>query len=74
MAPATTPHTIIIEPASYAVLPTGGGFEFEADAEFFLTYDEAMDEALDWSVEISVPVRVYAKREGEWVPVRDVEA
>jgi hypothetical protein len=74
MAPATTPDTIIIEPATHAVLPTGGGFEFEIDAEFFLSYDKAMEEALDWSVEISVPVRVYTKRNGEWVPIRDVEA
>lgn len=69
-----TTDTIIIEPATHAILPTGGGFEFDADAEFFLSYDEAMDGALDWSVEIAVPVRVYAKRKGQWVPIRDVEA
>ena len=71
---ASTTDTIIIESATHAILPTGGSFEFEADAEFFRTYGEAMDEALDWSVEISVPVRVYAKRNGKWVPIRDVEA
>ena len=74
MDPATTPDTIIIEPATFAILPTGGGFEFDADAEFFLSYDEAFDHALDWSVEIAVPVRVYAKRDEEWVPIREVEA
>ena len=73
MAQATT-DTIIIEPATHAILPTGEGFEFDADAEFFHTYDEAMDGALDWSVEIAVPVRVYAKRKGQWAPVREVEA
>jgi hypothetical protein len=35
---------------------------------------EAFDHALDWSVEIAVPVRVYAKRDGDWVPIREVEA
>jgi hypothetical protein len=74
MGPASTPDTIIIEPATHAVLPTGGGFDFETEAEFFHTYDEAMEEALDWSVEIAVPVRVYAKRNGEWMPIREVEA
>jgi len=74
MAPATSPDTIITKPATHAILPTGGGFDFENAAEFFLDYDEAFDYALDWSVEISVPVRVYTKRNGEWVPIRDVEA
>ena len=46
MVPATTTDTIIIEPAAYAILPTGGGFEFEPDAEFFMDYDDAMDAAL----------------------------
>jgi hypothetical protein len=73
MAQATTDN-ITTKTAPHAILPTGGGFEFDADAEFFHTYDEAMDGALDWSVEIAVPVRVYAKRDGEWVPIREVEA
>jgi hypothetical protein len=68
------PATITTKPATHAILPTGGGFEFDADAEFFHTYDEAMEEALDWSVEITVPVRIYAKRNGEWMPIREVEA
>jgi hypothetical protein len=66
--------TIITPPATFAILPTGGGFDFETEAEFFLSNDEAFDYALDWSVEIAVPVRVYAKRNGEWVPIREVEA
>ena len=74
MGPATIPNIIIIEPATHAILPMADGLEFEADAEFFLSYGEAFDHALDWSVEIAVPVRVYAKRDGEWVPIREVEA
>jgi hypothetical protein len=68
------PATNTTKPATHAILPTGGGLEFDSDAEFFHTYDEAMEEALDWSVEVSRAVRVYAKKGEQWIPLREVEA
>jgi hypothetical protein len=64
--------TIITPPATHAILPTGGDFEFEADALLFPSYDEAMEEALDWVEWVAAPVRIYTKRNGEWVPTKDV--
>jgi hypothetical protein len=68
-----TTDNITTKPATHAILPTGEGFDFETEAEFFLSYDEAFDYALDWTEWVAVPVRIYAKRNGEWVPIRDVE-
>jgi len=66
------PATITTKPATHAILPTADGFEIEADALLFLSYDEAMEGALDWIEWVTAPVRIYAKRNGEWVPTEDV--
>jgi hypothetical protein len=68
--------TIITPPATFAILPTGGGFDFETEAVFFSSCysDEAEDAALEWSEQILIPVHVYANRNGEWAFIREVDA
>jgi hypothetical protein len=47
---AMQPEVIYIDRLEYSVLPEKG-YVYDADAEFFETEDEALDAALDWSVE-----------------------
>lgn len=49
--PATIiPQTVYVDRLEYSILPEKG-YVYDADAEFFETLDEAVDAAVDWSVE-----------------------
>lgn len=44
------PQTVYVDRLEYSILPEEG-YIYDADAEFFETLDEAVDAAVDWSVE-----------------------
>jgi hypothetical protein len=47
---AMQPEVIYIDRLEYSVLPEKG-YDYDADAQFFSTEEEALDYALDWSVD-----------------------
>ena len=47
---AMKPEVIYIDRLEYSVLPEKG-YVYDSDAEFFATLEEAVDYAVDWSVD-----------------------